>query len=161
MARRKNVVTLKRDIGLDHRYESELVQKLINVVMWQGKKNIARTIVYDALDVVTKKAGGDKEKGIQFFKKAFDQIIPRVEVRPRRVGGSVYQIPTEVRPDRARALAIRWLIGAAATRSGKTMGQRLAGELLDAYEGRGNAVKKRLDVHKMAEANRAFSHYAW
>ena len=102
-----------------------------------------------------------KKKGLQFFKKAFDQIIPRIEVRPRRVGGSVYQIPTEVRPDRARALAIRWLIGAAATRSGKTMGQRMAGELLDAYEGRGNAVKKRLDVHKMAEANRAFSHYAW
>jgi small subunit ribosomal protein S7 len=161
MARRKSVTTLKRDIGVDHRYQSELVQKLINVVMWRGKKNAARTIVYDALDVITKKSGGDKEKGLQFFKKAFDQIIPRIEVRPRRVGGSVYQIPTEVRPDRARALAIRWLIGAAATRSGKTMGQRMAGELLDAYEGRGNAVKKRLDVHKMAEANRAFSHYAW
>jgi small subunit ribosomal protein S7 len=161
MARRKKAVSLKRDIGVDHRYQSELVQKLINVVMWRGKKNAARTIVYDALETVTKKAGGDNEKGLELFHKAFDQIVPRIEVRPRRVGGSVYQIPTEVRPDRARALAIRWLIGAAASRSGKTMGARLAAELLEAYEGRGNAVKKRIDVQKMADANRAFSHYAW
>jgi small subunit ribosomal protein S7 len=161
MARRKKVATYKRDIGVDERYDSELVQKLINVVMWRGKKNAARTIVYDALDVLVKKAGGEKEKGLQLFEQAFGQIVPSVEVRPRRVGGSVYQIPMAVETARARALALRWLIGAASSRTDKTMGQRLANELLEAREGRGNAIKKKIDVHKMAEANRAFSHYAW
>ena len=126
-----------------------------------GKKNAARKIVYDALDIITKKVGGDKEKGLSFFLKALDQIIPAVEVRPRRVGGSVYQIPMEVVSHRGRALAMRWLIAAAKVRPDKTMGIRLAHELQEAHEGRGAAVKKRLDVHKMAEANRAFSHYAW
>lgn len=160
MARRK-AVNFRRDIGVDERYGSPLIQKFINVVMWRGKKNAARTIVYDAIDLLVKKAGGDLEKGLGIFQKAFDQVIPLIEVRPRRVGGSVYQIPVEVRPERAHALAMRWLIASAKTRGDKTMGQRLAHELLEAYEGRGNAIKKKIDVHKMAEANRAFSHYAW
>ncbi len=161
MARRKKVATYKRDIGLDERYNSELIQKLINVIMWRGKKNVARKIVYDALDAMVKKAGGDKEKGVKMFEEAFEQIIPAVEVRARRVGGSVYQIPMPVEINRARSLAMRWLIQAAAARSDKTMGQRLASELIEAHEKRGNAVKKKIDIHKMAEANRAFSHYAW
>jgi small subunit ribosomal protein S7 len=160
MPRRKSVNFI-RPIPPDARYGSEVVQKLINVVMWRGKKNVAREIVYEALDVLTKKAGGDKDKGLHFFMKALDSITPAVEVRPRRVGGSVYQIPMEVETNRGRALAMRWLINAAAARGDKTMGQRLAHELLEATEGRGAAVKKKLDVHKMAEANRAFSHYAW
>jgi len=160
MPRRKGKVS-KRAVAPDPVYNSELVQKLINVVMWRGKKNVARAIVYGALDLLAKKAGGDKDKALDLFNKSFDKIIPLVQVRSRRVGGSVYQIPTEVTPDRGRALAIRWLISAAASRSDKTMGQSLAYELLDANEGRGGAVKKKLDVHRMAEANRAFAHYAW
>jgi small subunit ribosomal protein S7 len=160
MARRKSV-SLVRDIGVDPRYGSETVQKLINIVMWRGKKNAARTIVYDALDMLKQKAGGDKEKSLQLFKKALENITPAIEVKPRRVGGSVYQIPTEVEPRRARSLAMRWLISAAADRTGENMGIKLAHELLDAAEGKGNAIKKRVDVHKMAEANRAFSHYSW
>ena len=159
MPRRKKK-SFKRDIGVDLRYQSELVQKLINVIMKRGKKSIATSIVYGAMDVIAKTAG-DQEKALELFLKAFDQIVPAVEVRSRRVGGSVYQIPREVRPDRKRALGLRWLIGAARSRTNKTMAERLAYELIDASEGRGNAVKKKLDVHKMAEANRAFSHYAW
>jgi small subunit ribosomal protein S7 len=161
MARRKKVATYKRDIGVDERFSSGLVQKFINVVMWRGKKNVARKIVYDAIDALIKKAGGDKDKGLKMFHEAFNQVIPAVEVRPRRVGGSVYQIPMEVEANRAQSLAMRWLIQAAASRSDKTMGIRLAHELLEAREGRGNAIKKKIDVHKMAEANRAFSHFAW
>lgn len=160
MPRRKSV-NFKRDIGVDLKYGSELLQKFINVVMIQGKKNVARTIVYDAIDVLIKKNNGDKELGLKAFYRAFENVVPAVEVKPRRVGGSVYQIPAEVRPNRARALAMRWLISAAKSRSDKTMGQRLAQELLEANEGRGTAVKKKADVHRMAEANRAFSHYAW
>jgi small subunit ribosomal protein S7 len=160
MSRRKGI-DYQRDVGVDERYQSALVQKLINVVMWRGKKNAARTIVYDALDQIIKKSGGNKEKGLEVFYRALDQLIPAIEVRARRVGGSVYQIPREVQPRRANALAIRWLISAAAARSNKTMGERLAYELIDAAEGRGNAFKKKLDVHRMAEANRAFSHFSW
>lgn len=160
MPRRKRE-NQKRVIGVDAVYGSELVQKLINVVMWRGKKNAARTIVYDALDILTKKSQGDKAKALDTFTRAMNQLMPAVEVRARRVGGSVYQIPREVAPERARALAIRWLIGAAKTRSGETMGIRMAHELLDINEGRGTAIKKKSDVHKMAESNRAFSHYAW
>lgn len=160
MARRKSVNFI-REIGVDPRYQSETVQKLINVIMERGKKNVARSIVYDAMDMLSKKAGGDKDKGLRIFLKAIEQLVPAVEVRPRRVGGSVYQIPAEVPANRARALAFRWLINAASDRGDKTMSQRLGHELLEAYEGRGNAIKKKLDVHKMAEANRAFSHYAW
>lgn len=160
MPRRKKIESYIRDVGVDEKYGSPLLQKFINVVMWQGKKNVARTIVYEAMDEIIKKTGS-KEKGLQFFYNAFEQLMPQIEVRPRRVGGSVYQIPMEVRPERARALAMRWLIKAASVRSDKTMGKRIAHELGEAAEGRGAAYKKKLDVHKMAEANRAFAHYAW
>lgn len=160
MPRRKSVNFI-RSISPDVKYGSEVIEKLINVVMWQGKKNAARKIVYDALELIIKKSGGSEEKGLTFFFKAMDQIVPEIEVRPRRVGGSVYQIPMEVPKNRSHALAMRWLIKAAASRSDKTMGLRLAHELMDAHEGRGTAVKKKLDVHKMAESNRAFSHFAW
>lgn len=160
MARRKSVNYI-RDIGVDERYGCPLIAKFINVVMWRGKKNVARDIVYGAIDTLIKKSGGDEDKGLSTFYRAFDQVIPAIEVRPRRVGGSVYQIPMEVEGRRARALAMRWLINAAKVRSDKTMADRLAHELLEAQEGRGNAVKKKIDVHRMAESNRAFSHYAW
>jgi small subunit ribosomal protein S7 len=161
MPRRKKE-GLKRQISADPRYGSQVIEKLINVIMWRGKKNAARHIVYEALDIIAAKHGnGDKNKALDLFFKAMEQLIPLIEVKPRRVGGSVYQIPTEVNEDRGRALAMRWLIGAAKERSNKTMGQRLADELREAAEGRGGAFKKKLDVHRMAEANRAFSHYAW
>ncbi len=157
--RRKEDYT--RDIGVDPRFSSPLVQKFINVVMWRGKKNVARSIVYGAIDELAKKSKGDDRKALEIFNKAFDAVVPVVEVRSRRVGGSVYQIPVEVPQKRAQSLAMRWLIDGAASRPDKTMGLRLAHELLDAYEGRGAAMKKKLDVQRMAEANRAFSHYAW
>lgn len=160
MPRRKRKC-LKRDIGVDPRYGSDLLQKMINVIMERGKKNIARGIVYDAFDELLKRNKNDVQKAMEYFHKAFGQIVPAVQVRPRRVGGSVYQIPTQVDQERGRSLALRWLIAAAKARNDRTMGLRLAHELVDAYEGRGGAVKKRSDVHRMAEANRAFSHYAW
>lgn len=160
MARRKREIT-RKEIGVDPIYQSELIQKFINVVMERGKKNAARRIMYDAVGILVKKMNGDTEKAVDFFNKAFWQVVPAVEVRSRRVGGGVYQIPREVSRNRGYALAMRWLIDGAQSRSGKTMGIRLANELLDAAEGRGTAIKKKLDVHKMAEANRAFSHYAW
>ena len=160
MPRRKSV-NLVRDIGTDLRFKSFLVQKLINMIMERGKKNCARFIVYEAMSIIAKKNDGDDKKALALFEKVVGLIKPYVEVRSRRVGGGVYQIPTEVRSERALALGMRWLISAAAGRSDKSMGKRLASELLDASEGRGNAVKKKTDVHRMAEANRAFSHYAW
>lgn len=160
MPRRKKQ-DFTRDIGVDSRFGSPLVQKLINTVMRGGKKNTAREIVYGAVDVLIKKTNGDEKKALEMFQRAFDQVVPVVEVRPRRVGGSVYQIPVEVPIKRARALALRWLIQGAKSRPNKTMSQRLASELLDAYEGRGAAAKKKADVLRMAEANRAFSHFAW
>jgi small subunit ribosomal protein S7 len=160
MPRRKSV-NLKRDIGVDSRFKSPLVQRLINMVMERGKKNIAQSIVYEALDVMAKKKNLSDEKAFGLLEKAVEMIRPTVEVKSRRVGGGVYQIPMEVRPSRALALSLRWLIGAAKARSDKTMAQRLASEILDAVEGNGAAMKKKNDVHRMAEANRAFSHYAW
>jgi len=160
MPRRKKT-SFTRDIGVDPLYGSELVQKFINVVMLDGKKSVARKIVYGALDLIAKKTGGDKEKALEYFNEAFKQVIPSIEVRSRRVGGSVYQVPKAVAPMRARALGMRWLITCAASRSDRSMGERIAKELIEAHEGRGNAVKKKIDVHRMAEANRAFSHYAW
>lgn len=150
----------RRDVGVDPRFGSELIQRFINVVMWRGKKNAARHIVYEALDEIAKKVGGD-QKAVEVFQRAYDQIAPSIEVRSRRVGGSVYQVPRPVQEDRARVLALRWIVQAAKARTDKTMGKRIARELFDAQEGRGGAVKKKIDVHKMAEANRAFSHYAW
>ncbi|MCB9493336.1 MAG: 30S ribosomal protein S7 [Epsilonproteobacteria bacterium] len=160
MPRRKSV-NFVRDIGVDERFNSYMVQKLINMVMERGKKNIARNIVYEAFDVIAQKNSGDDRKAYALFERALEQVKPVVECRSRRVGGGVYQIPAEVRPSRALALSFRWIIGAAAARKDKTMGQRLANELLNAAEGHGAAVKKKSDVHRMAEANRAFSHYAW
>ena len=159
MPRRKSV-NLVRDIGRDARFNSYVVQKLINMIMERGKKDLARSIVYGAFDVLVDKHGSE-QKAFAVFESAVDQVRPAVEVRSRRVGGGVYQIPTEVRPRRALALALRWLISSAAARSDKTMALRLASELNEAAQGRGNAFKKKSDVHRMAEANRAFSHYAW
>lgn len=159
MPRRKSV-NLVRDIGVDTRFQSAVVQKLINMVLERGKKALAQSIVYGALDIISQKVGGD-EKAIALFDKAIDQIRPSVEVKSRRVGGGIYQIPVEVRPRRALALSLRWLIKSAKARNDKTMKQRLAKELMEAADGHGSAVKKRSDVHRMAEANRAFSHYAW
>ncbi len=158
---RRRSVSLVRDIGVDERFNSHVVQKFINVVMERGKKALARRIVYGAFDFLVQKTKGDDKAAFELFEKALQNIRPLVEVRSRRVGGGVYQIPTEVRANRANALMLRWLIDAASKRSDKTMSIRLAKEILDASEGNGAAVKKRTDVHRMAEANRAFSHYAW
>ncbi len=160
MPRRKRE-QFTQEVGEDFRFGSVLIQKLINVVMRRGKKNIARTIVYDAMDLLVKKANGDEKKALEMFNRAFENVVPHVEVRSRRVGGSVYQIPKEVSPKRRRALALRWLVQASKARPGKTMGLRLGHELLDASEIKGGAVRKRGDVQRMAEANRAFSHFAW
>jgi len=160
MPRRKKIL-LKRDIGVDQRFSSELVQKFINIVMERGKKSVARGIVYEAFDMIAHKVSGDDKKAFVLFERAMENIRPYVEVKSRRVGGGVYQVPAEVRPERQMSLSLRWLIEAAAGRADKTMGRRLAQELLEAAEGHGNAVKKKNDVHRMAEANRAFSHYAW
>lgn len=160
MPRRKSG-SFVRDIGVDPCYGSPLIQKLINIVMERGKKSIARGIVYDAMDVLAKKSGGSKEKTLMIFNKAFEQIVPFVEVRSRRVGGSVYQVPVEVSPRRRESLAFRWLVAAAQSRSDKTMALRLGYELLDASEAKGATIAKKRDVQRMAEANRAFSHFAW
>ena len=160
MPRRKRA-EFKRDIGVDPRFGSLLIQHLINSIMQRGKKSVARNIVYTAFDIISKKTNNDDQKALELFNKAYGQIVPHVEVRPRRVGGSVYQIPVEVPEGRKRSLALRWMISAAQARPDKTMGQRLAREIFDAVEGRGGAIKKRSDVQRMAEANRAFSHYSW
>jgi small subunit ribosomal protein S7 len=158
---RRRAKSYVREIGVDIRYKSSLVQKLINVIMRRGKKSVASNIVYEAMDIIASKFNGDHGKAYALYEKAIKNVQPLVEVKSRRVGGGVYQIPTEVRPLRARALAFRWIIKAAASRPDKTMGKRLAKELLDAAEGHGSAIKKKNDVQRMAEANRAFSHYAW
>jgi len=160
MPRRKSV-NLRREIGLDIRFRSPLVQRLINMVMERGKKHVAQAIVYEALDTIAERKKITSDNAYALFEKAVEMLRPGVEVKSRRVGGGVYQIPVEVRPQRALALSLRWLISAAGARNDKTMGKRLASELLDAIEGHGAAVKKKNDVHRMAEANRAFSHYAW
>lgn len=148
----------KRQILPDPRFGSETVAKFINMVMVNGKKSLAERIVYGALDIVQSKGHEDL---LDVLRKALENVQPLVEVKSRRVGGATYQVPVEVRPDRRRSLGMRWLIEAARKRGEKTMPQRLAGELLDAMESRGSAVKKREDTHRMAEANKAFSHYRW
>ncbi|WP_018625111.1 30S ribosomal protein S7 [Kangiella aquimarina] len=157
MPRRR--VVAKREILPDPKFGSELLAKFINVLMQDGKKSTAEKIVYGALDIITEKKSG--EEPLELFEKGLDNIRPMVEVKSRRVGGSTYQVPVEVRPARQTALAMRWLTDAARKRSEKSMRERLAGEVLDALEGRGSAVKKREDVHRMAEANKAFSHFRW
>ncbi len=148
----------KRTILPDPKYGDQVVAKFINMVMSRGKKAVAEKIVYGALSEVEQRGKGE---ALDIFKTALENVEPKVEVKSRRVGGATYQVPIEVRPNRRRALAMRWLVDAARKRSEKSMGQRLAGEMLDAFESRGSAVKKREDTHKMAEANRAFSHYRW
>ena len=148
----------KRDITPDAKYGDVVVAKFMNTIMYEGKKSVAEAIVYGALDNVEAKAKSDP---LAVFKQALENVAPSIEVRSRRVGGATYQVPVEVRTERRQALAIRWLIAAARARNDKTMVERLSAELLDASNNRGNAVKKREDTHRMAEANRAFSHYRW
>ena len=148
----------KRAILPDPQFGDQVLSKFMNNLMLDGKKAVAEGIVYTPLDVVEAKA---KSNPVELFHTALDNIKPQVEVRSRRVGGATYQVPVEVRPERAQALAIRWLITAARGRPETTMSARLSGELMDAANNRGNAVKKREDTHRMADANRAFSHYRW
>jgi small subunit ribosomal protein S7 len=156
MSRRREVP--KRAILPDPKYGNESLAKFMNVLMRGGKKSTAEKIVYGALDIIAQKSKGDP---VEVFGQALDNLRPLVEVKSRRVGGATYQVPVEVRPARQTALAMRWVTEAARARSEKSMGARLAAELLDAAERRGNAMKKRDDVHRMAEANKAFSHYRW
>ncbi|CAN7325019.1 30S ribosomal protein S7 [Rhizobium sp. LjRoot254] len=148
----------KREINPDPKFGDLIVTKFMNAIMYDGKKSVAETIVYGAFDAAQAKS---KAEPIGLFHTALDNIAPHVEVRSRRVGGATYQVPVDVRPERRQALAIRWLIIAARKRNETTMVERLCGEILDASNNRGSAVKKREDTHKMAEANRAFSHYRW
>jgi small subunit ribosomal protein S7 len=148
----------KREINPDPKFGNLVVSKFMNSIMYQGKKSVAEQIVYGAFDIIE---GKTKSNPVGVFQQALDNVMPAIEVRSRRVGGATYQVPVEVRPERRQALAIRWLIQAARARNDKTMVDRLSAELLDAANNRGNAVKKREDTHRMAEANRAFSHYRW
>ncbi|WP_152045807.1 30S ribosomal protein S7 [Aureimonas psammosilenae] len=148
----------KREINPDPKFGDLVVTKFMNAVMYDGKKSIAERIVYGAFDSVENKS---RQDAIGIFHQALDNIAPHVEVRSRRVGGATYQVPVDVRPERRQALAIRWLITAARNRNETTMVDRLSAELMDAANNRGTAVKKREDTHRMAEANRAFSHYRW
>ena len=148
----------KREILPDPKFGDTVVTKFMNSIMYDGKKSVAETIVYGAFETVEDKI---KQDPVAVFHQALDNIMPTVEVRSRRVGGATYQVPVEVRQDRRQALAIRWLITAARNRNERTMADRLSAELIDASNNRGNAVKKREDTHKMAEANRAFAHYRW
>ena len=148
----------KREINPDPKFGDIVVSKFMNAVMYDGKKSVAESIVYGALDIIQART---KQEPVAVFRQALDNVAPHIEVRSRRVGGATYQVPVEVRTDRRQALAIRWLLTAARARNEKTMIERLSGELLDASNNRGNAVKKREDTHRMAEANRAFSHYRW
>ena len=148
----------KRQITPDPKFPNEVVAKFMNSVMYEGKKSVAEQIVYGAFEIIEQKA---KQDPLGVFRSALDNVMPSIEVRSRRVGGATYQVPVEVRTDRRQALAIRWLLSAARGRNERTMTEKLSGELLDAANNRGNAVKKREDTHRMAEANRAFSHYRW
>ncbi len=151
----------KRYILPDPKHDSQLLAKFINMLMKSGKKSIAEAIVYKALETMSKRSGLSEEQAVEMLETALDNIKPMVEVKSRRVGGATYQVPIEVRATRRRTLAMRWAIDAARKRNEKSMADRLAGELMDAAENRGGAVKKREDVHRMAEANKAFSHYRW
>jgi len=156
MSRRRAAV--KREVHPDAKFGDPVVSKFMNCLMYEGKKSVAETIVYGAFDRMAKRSGADP---LRVFHDALSNVRPAVEVRSRRVGGATYQVPVEVRPERSQALAIRWIIGSARERSEHTMEERLSGELLDAANNRGAAVKKRDDTHRMADANKAFSHYRW
>jgi small subunit ribosomal protein S7 len=154
MPRRR--VAGKREVLPDPVFNSIMVTKFINGLMWQGKKAVAEKIFYGAMDRVQEKTG---EEALKVFKKALDNVAPTLEVKSRRIGGATYQVPLEVTKDRRNTLAIRWMVGFARNRGEKTMQDRLVGEILDAANGRGNAIKKKDDTHRMAEANKAFAHY--
>jgi small subunit ribosomal protein S7 len=156
MPRRREVS--RREILPDPKYKNILVAKFINKIMERGKKSVAERILYRALEIMQEKT---KEDPLKVFEKSVSNVKPVIEVKSRRVGGATYQVPTEIRPERRTALAIRWLISYAQERSEKSMEEKLAGELMDAANNRGGAIKKREDVHKMAEANKAFAHYRW
>jgi small subunit ribosomal protein S7 len=151
----------KRHILPDPKFGSDLLAKFMNMIMTDGKKSVAERIIYGALDRISEKETHADDKALELLEAALDNVKPMVEVKSRRVGGATYQVPVEVRPARRQTLAMRWVIDAARKRSEKTMAHRLAHELLDAAESRGTAVKKKEDVHRMAEANKAFSHYRW
>jgi len=156
MSRRR--AAIKREVLPDAKFGDMVLTKFINCLMYEGKKSIAETIVYTAFDRIAKRSGADP---VKVFHDALTNVRPAIEVRSRRVGGATYQVPVEVRTDRGQALAIRWLIGSSRSRSENSMEERLSGELLDASNNRGAAVKKREDTHRMADANKAFSHYRW
>jgi small subunit ribosomal protein S7 len=156
MSRRKRIT--KREVLPDPKYGSILATKFINGLMHEGKRSVAERIFYKAIDMAEQKSG---KKGMEVFEKAMEHVRPVVEVKSRRVGGANYQVPVEVRSERQQALAIRWLVGYSRERSEKTMAERLAAEILAAFNKEGNAIKKREDTHKMAEANKAFAHFRW
>ena len=156
MRRRK---AQEREVNLDPKYNSKTVAKFINMVMEAGKKNLAEKIVYGALDIMKKKL--NDPDGLKLFHKAIDNVRPRLEVKPRRVGGATYQIPVEVRQDRGVSISLRWIRDFARGKKGKPMVERLADELIAAYKSEGSAIKKRDDMHKMAEANKAYAHFRW
>ena len=156
MSRRKSAV--KRPVLPDARYDSQTVSKFINCMMYEGKKSTAERIFYGAMDLVESRTG---QPGVNVFKQALQNVKPVVEVKSRRVGGATYQVPVEVRPERRTALGMRWLISFARERNEKSMPEKLAGEIIAASRGEGNAVKKKEDTHRMAEANKAFAHYRW
>jgi len=156
MPRRREVP--ERKVNSDSKYDSRLVSKFINAIMRDGKKSIAESILYDAFHVIEEKT---KEPPLKVFEKAVDNVRPLIEVKSRRVGGSTYQVPTEIRPSRRTALGIRWIIGYARQRPEKGMASKMAAELMDAAHNRGASVKKKEDTHKMAEANKAFAHFRW
>ena len=158
MSRRRKAI--KRDILPDAKFGDVVITRFMNALMYDGKKSAAETIVYSAMDVL-KKRGGPQADPVRLFHEALENVKPAVEVRSRRVGGATYQVPVEVRTERRQALAIRWLIDSARKRGEHTMEERLSNELHDAVNNRGSAVKKREDTHRMAEANKAFSHYRW
>ena len=156
MSRRR--AAIKREVLPDAKYKDKVITKFMNRVMFSGKKSTAEKIVYGAFDIINKKTKNDP---LEYFHEAVDKVKPGLEVRSRRVGGATYQVPVEVRPIRAQALAMKWLIENAKKRKENSMKERVAGELMDAFNNKGNSVKKREETHKMAEANRAFSHFRW
>ena len=156
MSRRR--AAIKKEVLPDHKFKDKILTKFMNRIMLNGKKSVSENIVYGALNIVFEKTN---KKPIEYFHSAVENVKPGLEVRSRRVGGATYQVPTEVRPIRAQALAMKWIVDSAKKRSEKTMKERVANELIDAFNNKGNAVKKREDNHKMAEANRAFSHFRW
>ena len=156
MSRRR--AAIKREILPDHKYKDLVIAKFMNRIMEDGKKSVSESIVYGAFDIVLKKTS---KEPLEFFHSALDNVKPNLEVKSRRVGGATYQVPMEVRPRRAQTLAMKWIVDSASKRNEKTMKERIASEIMDAHSNKGNAVKKREETHKMAEANRAFSHFRW